>query len=69
MLRDNNVMKKSIMAGIFVALVCLGIMGCRQLKAPSTKWEYKWQYLNVPREEGKLNQLGADGWELLIFSR
>lgn len=29
------------------------------------KWEYKFVWLDGGREEAQLNQLGAEGWELV----
>lgn len=61
-------MKRSIIAGMVIAAFCLGMIACGHFKSQPAKWEYKWQYLNVPSEEAKLQQLGTDGWELVSIA-
>jgi hypothetical protein len=66
-------MKKSILIGMPIALLCLGLIGgltaeepSPQLKAKPQKWEY--QVLSNPNpkdEHDQLNKLGKDGWELV----
>ena len=66
-------MKKFILVGMVIAIMCLGLIGIlkagepsSQLKAKPQKWEY--QVLSNPNpkdEHDELNKLGKDGWELV----
>jgi len=61
-----------MIAGMFIAILCLGFIGCDQLKSTPQKWEY--EILKGQRDtsgqligddQGKLDKLGKDGWELV----
>jgi Domain of unknown function (DUF4177) len=62
-------MKKSIAAGIFIAVFCLGVIACDQFKAQPAKWEYQVLSFDSTNStsspQDQLNKLGKAGWELV----
>jgi len=66
-------MKKSILVGMTIAVLCLGLIGVLtadvpspQLKAKSQKWEYQvLPFSNEQETQNQLNKAGKDGWELI----
>lgn len=58
-------MKKRItlVALLLVSLLCVGF--ARQSR-PQIQWEYK---IEKDADEKRLNQLGAEGWELVTLDR
>ena len=65
--------RKVLLIAVAVAILCgligLSVYGQRPQRTPPIKWEYKVVYVPGVRNmsEQTMNDLGAQGWELVTF--
>ena len=55
------------MIGVFVVMICLGLLGCDRFKAQPVRWEYyvTWGNPGDPKNTAAFNEWGSKGWELV----